>query len=102
LATQAANNATDSVTCTRSQEVCRIVVMARGTSGDSSRGVSFDISRWIHDSFTTQGLASDAQKASGGRRKGPPSPCNPRRPAALGFSTGAKPCPMRYFATTRS
>jgi hypothetical protein len=56
LAAQAASSATASVTCTRSQEVCRVILMARKTSGDSTRGVSQDIFRTIQDSFTTQGL----------------------------------------------
>jgi hypothetical protein len=56
LAAQAASSATVSVTCTRSQEVCRVIFMARKTSGDSSRGVSHDIFPGIQDSFTTQGL----------------------------------------------
>jgi hypothetical protein len=56
LAAQAASSATVSVTCTRSQEVCRVIFMARKTSGDSTAGVSHDIFPGIQDSFTTQGL----------------------------------------------
>ena len=57
LAAQAASSATVSVTCTRSQEVRRVIFMARKTSGDSTRGVSHDIFPGIQDSFTTQGLS---------------------------------------------
>jgi hypothetical protein len=37
-----------------------MIVMARKTSGDSSRGVPGIIFRVVQDSFTTQGLASKA------------------------------------------
>lgn len=57
LAAQAASNATVSVTCTRSQEFCRVIFMAGKTSGDSTRRVSRNIFPGIQDSFTTQGLS---------------------------------------------
>jgi hypothetical protein len=55
LAAQAVSKATVSVTCTRSQEVLRIVFMTGKTSGDSTRGVSHDIFSGIQDSLKTQG-----------------------------------------------
>ena len=64
LAAQAASSATVSVTCTRSQEVCRVIFMARKTSGDSTRGVSHDIFPGIQDSFTTQGLPPEMDRST--------------------------------------
>ncbi len=64
LAAQAASSATVSVTCTRSQEVCRVIFMARKTSGDSTRGVSHDIFSGIQDSFTTQGLPAETPRST--------------------------------------
>ena len=72
LAAQAASNATVSVTCTRSQEFCRVIFMAGKTSGDSTLGVSHDIFPGIQDSFTTQGLAPEMARSTPNR---PPHPC---------------------------
>jgi hypothetical protein len=101
LAAQAASNATDSVTCTCSLEVCRVILMARKTSGDSTRGVSHDIFAGIQDSFTTQGLPPERARfclepASGGlRRRG-------QTRAGSGAREGAN-CPSKFrrssFAT---
>src|SRR4051812_1836816 len=54
LAAHAANSATASAICTLSPEVLRVVLMTAKTSGDSTQGVSDDIFRGIHESFTTQ------------------------------------------------
>jgi hypothetical protein len=60
-----------------------MIVMARKTSGDSSRGVPGIILRVIQDSFTTQGLLSKAP------RPGFP----PRRPRPLARTRSATlPC----------
>ena len=59
LAAQAASKATVSVTCTPSQEVWSIVLMAGETSGDSSLRVSTNIFGLIQDSFTTQWVAAN-------------------------------------------
>jgi hypothetical protein len=56
LAAHAASKATESIMCTLSTDVLRLVVMAHKTSGDSTLGVSGIIFRRIQDSFTTQGL----------------------------------------------
>ena len=88
LAAQAASNATVSVTCTCSLEVCRVILMARKTSGDSTRGVSHDIFAGIQDSFTTQGLPPERgrfslEPASGGLLRPSQNPPAPRRGGRL-------------------
>jgi len=93
LAAQAASNATVSVTCTCSLEVCGVILMASKTSGDSTRGVSHDIFAGIQDSFTTQGLPPERARfslepASGGlRRPG-------QNPAGSGAREGV--CPSKF------
>jgi hypothetical protein len=99
---QAANNATDSVIYTRSQEVWRIVSMASENIGrfyPGSPGVYFSPdSGLVYDSGTP-----------GQRRPNNlcPPPQGPLRPATLDalprrVFRGAKRCRTRYFAMTRS
>ena len=60
LAAQAARRATASVTCTRSLEVSRVILMPK-TSGDSSPGVSGILFSGIYHSLRTQAPAEPAQ-----------------------------------------
>src|SRR5664279_141821 len=109
---------------TCSQEVLRIVLMAGKTSGDSSKRVSHDIFRAIHESFTTQGLPAGSTRFTANRppHHGPVKcpcstlhgvvfaffvggtgwlsrgDCNPGAPGALGrWMSGATPMPYALY-----
>src|SRR6266403_2908910 len=73
--------------CTLSLDVVSSVLMAAKTSGDSGPGVSRDIFRRIHDSFTTQAPAPEP----------PPPRLKPKSALRVRFFYRSDPMPYALF-----